>query len=300
MTIKPPNPPEYPPEDQESEQVDYPSNEWPFRDLGKNKSRKGGKHGANNKNRHRVFVKWILQTFPQEVQSSTFHPSDPETDAVHSIPPLLTSLQTPTQGLVLDIAGGKGELSIRLSLCHSIQTILIDPRNEDLVQCFDKVIYKSLPKKWQQRITAHRLVHENFIADQLQQRTLQIQESFSIDRVETCPQLGWAVEHAVLLIGLHADGATEDIVDVALKYRKPFVVVPCCVFPNFTAPRWLQTVGPSGIQKVPVRNHAQFCDYLLQKDSHFQKTTLGFEGRNIAVWWDGKCCDPDLQLISQR
>ena len=33
-----------------------------------------------------------------------------------------------------------------------------------------------------------------------------------------------------LIIGMHPDQATEPIVDMALKYLKPFAVVPCCVF----------------------------------------------------------------------
>ena len=33
-----------------------------------------------------------------------------------------------------------------------------------------------------------------------------------------------------LLIGMHPDQATESIVDMALKYQKPFAIVPCCVF----------------------------------------------------------------------
>jgi hypothetical protein len=33
-----------------------------------------------------------------------------------------------------------------------------------------------------------------------------------------------------VIIGMHPDQATEAIVDMALKYRKPFAVVPCCVF----------------------------------------------------------------------
>ena len=33
-----------------------------------------------------------------------------------------------------------------------------------------------------------------------------------------------------MLIGMHPDQATEPIIDMALKYQKPFAVVPCCVF----------------------------------------------------------------------
>ena len=33
-----------------------------------------------------------------------------------------------------------------------------------------------------------------------------------------------------MLIGMHPDQATEKIIDMGLKYQKPFAVVPCCVF----------------------------------------------------------------------
>ena len=33
-----------------------------------------------------------------------------------------------------------------------------------------------------------------------------------------------------VIIGMHPDQATESIVDMALKYHKPFAVIPCCVF----------------------------------------------------------------------
>ena len=38
------------------------------------------------------------------------------------------------------------------------------------------------------------------------------------------------VQDAPAIVALHPDEATESIVDVCVKYQKPFVVVPCCVF----------------------------------------------------------------------
>jgi len=35
---------------------------------------------------------------------------------------------------------------------------------------------------------------------------------------------------AHFVVGLHPDEATEAIVDGALRHRRPFAVVPCCVF----------------------------------------------------------------------
>ena len=95
-----------------------------------------------------------------------------------------------------------------------------------------------------------------------------------------------AIENCTLMIGMHADSATECIVDVALRHHKPFVVVPCCVFPNIFQQRHI--LRNAGGTKVPVRTYEQFCDYLCQKDSRFRTDILPFEGRNVAIWWDGK------------
>ncbi|CAL1131570.1 unnamed protein product, partial [Cladocopium goreaui] len=38
------------------------------------------------------------------------------------------------------------------------------------------------------------------------------------------------VRRSAALVALHPDEATEAVVDAALALRKPFLVVPCCVF----------------------------------------------------------------------
>jgi hypothetical protein len=40
------------------------------------------------------------------------------------------------------------------------------------------------------------------------------------------------VSSSTLLIGLHPDECTEDIVNVALRCNKSVAIVPCCVFPS--------------------------------------------------------------------
>jgi len=32
------------------------------------------------------------------------------------------------------------------------------------------------------------------------------------------------------LVGMHPDEATDMIIDIGLRYNKPFAMVPCCVF----------------------------------------------------------------------
>ena len=105
----------------------------------------------------------------------------------------------------------------------------------------------------------------------------------------------------------HVPQATEPIVDLALRHGKPFAVVPCCVFPNLFPTRRTRGGGE-------VRDHAEFCEYLLQKDAAellgselgggpagaaaqrlggearlppIGEAQLGLEGRSTIIWWAG-------------
>merc|ERR1719203_1874307 len=68
---------------------------------------------------------------------------------------------------------------------------------------------------------------------------------------------------ASIIIGMHPDEATEDIVDFALKYNKSFAVVPCCVFPTLFPHRKLSC-------GKPVRYVEEFITYLLAKHPDIQ------------------------------
>lgn len=229
--------------------------------------RRSGRHGARNQHRHKSLAKWLLQTFPHlrleqgEEESQT------------------------QQQHVLDVAGGRGELAARLSMCHNLRVVMVDPREADVSSCFTTVVLPKLPNKWQNRIEQQMVGDPNFIDDKIKERVQQLVMNFYDDAIEHSPELQAAVQSASLIIGMHADGATEAIVDAALKYGKPFVVVPCCVFPRLFSQRYL--IQDDG-SKVRVRSHEQFCQYLLAKDERFIREVLPFEGRNIGIWWDGK------------
>lgn len=234
------------------------------------------RHGSRNQHRHKLLMKYLLEKFP-----SSFR--DAQDSSSHHI---------------LDVAGGKGELTARMTLCHSTNVVLVDPRVADVLKVFQNTVFRSLPKKWQEKISAQ---DSKDIAKKLDERFKQLIMNFPMDgskdfdivkELEKNYDLLQAVENCTLMLGIHADGATESIVDIALHYRKPFMVVPCCVFPNLFKDRMV----PSGIDEdtfIPVRNHEQLCHYLARKDSHFTIETLPFEGRNIAICWDGTKKDGD-------
>lgn len=69
-----------------------------------------------------------------------------------------------------------------------------------------------------------------------------------------------------------APQATELIVDAALKYGRPFAVVPCCVFPRLFPHR------------PEVRTTAAFCDYLLRKGAGLEVGFLPVVGRNKVIF----------------
>ena len=257
-------------------------------------NRKSDRHGARNQDRHKHFAKWILDKFPHIVRECSSSSSSTFDEA------------TMTNRHVLDIAGGKGELSARLALCHSLRVVMIDPRPADVASVYLNSVVPKLPKKWQHSLE-ERLKHTpSFIEDELDKRFSQLVTYFSVASDVICSDgdgvddfkvlfedeaVEKAVRNASLIIGLHADGATEAIVDAALRYNKPFVIVPCCVFPNLFRHRFIfveDDAGNGNEKKVAVRSHEQFCQYLLDKDDRFRQEELPFEGRNVAIWWDGK------------
>ena len=79
--------------------------------------------------------------------------------------------------------------------------------------------------------------------------------------------------------------AAEPIIDFAQRTRRPFAMVPCCVYPAEFPHRRL----PDGTW---VRNYEQLIEYLQSRSLHVRVATLPFEGRNQVVyctsWSDSK------------
>jgi len=229
-----------------------------------NKNKNNKRHGARNQHRHQQLCKWIMDHFP---------------------------IATPLQkgDLVVDVAGGKGELAARLTMCHQLHVLMIDPRLADLPTTFERTVLPKLPKRHQTRFQQRTTEHPDFLKDVLNERFQQLDIVFDESTVESNSVLQEALRNCQLIIGMHADGATECIIDVALQFQKPFLVIPCCVFPNLFQQRTVMDIDEdTGVEKrVQVRSHDQFCRYLLAKDKRFRQVVLPFEGRNVAILWDG-------------
>lgn len=83
---------------------------------------------------------------------------------------------------------------------------------------------------------------------------------------------------ASIVVGMHPDQAAEHIVRFAQGARKPFAVVPCCVYALEFPRRRLE----DGSQ---VKSYEELLEYLVSRDPiHIKMAELPFEGRNKVVY----------------
>jgi len=156
-------------------------------------------------------------------------------------------LENIKKGFVLDIAGGKGLVSFFLTTVYGIRCKIIDPRGA------------SLPKSRRK---------------ELKKKKIQIEEDRKMFTLDTCDEL---IKGCSLIVGMHPDEATVDIVDVALAKKINFAVVPCCVFHNKFPDRKLK----SGKEVVEYPDIIQF---ILEKDSSLKIDFLNIKGRNKVIY----------------
>jgi hypothetical protein len=192
-------------------------------------------HGDNQAKsmRAKIFASWLIETFGEEYLREG--------------------------GGVLDVAGGKGKLSIELSVKGKIPSTVVDP----LVRKHGE---RLLPRE-AKRIRKAQAPHPSLVAKPFNQTTF----------LEECEGL---IVNSSICVGLHPDQPTEDILDLALRYKKPVAIVPCCVFPDIFQNRFM----PGGSGTTAVRTYEQFLDYLLAKDDRLQLESLPFEGRNKVIY----------------
>ena len=158
--------------------------------------------------------------------------------------------------MVLDVAGGKGELSLHLTLAGARVT-LVDPRKNS-----------GYLSKWQRKLL-RRSGRPPF----------DVTRSLFTDDAADDGSAALAAA-AALVVGMHPDEATEAIVDAAVARRLPFAVVPCCVFSRLFSERRLR----SG---ALVHTHAHLVSYLREKHPNVRTTQLPFAGKSTVVYCRG-------------
>ena len=173
---------------------------------------------------------------------------------------------------VCDVAGGRGEVAARLAHCHDVPVLLVEPREDvDLQATVMKKVAPRLPARYRAHLVAAGR------SERVDRRATVLRRYFpppaddgdAWEKIDACG----------VWVGLHADGATEAIAAEACKRGKSFAVVPCCVFPSY----FITRIVEGG---TPVKTTEELVAYLLEKHAHATKTTINFEGKNVAVALD--------------
>ncbi|KAF9360172.1 hypothetical protein BGX26_010311 [Mortierella sp. AD094] len=227
---------------------------------------------------------------------------------------------------ILDVAGGKGEISLFLTHMFGIRSTVVEPnmrrdkpyRRRNLMDVIKRQLDIEAGGDGQFfRVSRPSYAASSCLniedgaksgadAEEIESRDSETikehrrlkklrQSQFDVPRLSTLLGDRFAEEHsgilegASILIGMHPDQATEPIVAMALKHGKPFAVVPCCVFAHENPQRRLLSGGE-------VNTTVEFVQYLMEKASSYganvKKEFLPFDGMNIVVFCTADCNFP--------
>ena len=244
--------------------------------------------------RARVFVDWLVETFGAEALSRGSG--------------------------VLDVAGGRGDVSFELHTKRGVPCTLVEPRPRKLNRMQHKWLKARVRKEEAKNgrkeaknggeagngreedgngsdpATPPSRRTDAPIADDANVLCAQVREMFT-------PENWHKFEECSVVIGMHPDEATEAIVDFARARGKPFAVVPCCVFPAMFPDRRVRRedlsegkdggaaggVGddePDSFEPdsfVPVTERRQLVRWLAGK-TRGEVAYLAFEGANQVVY----------------
>ncbi|CAI5725922.1 unnamed protein product [Hyaloperonospora brassicae] len=200
-------------------------------------------HGKTGKQqRAQVFVKWLVETF--------------------GAPFLATG-----KGVV-DIAGGRGNVSFELWNKRRLPCTLVEPRPMKLTKQQHRYLHKQ--KKTQAQ-------HGDPNAPLTESLVPQVTALFNMDTFLERAEHVELITQASLLLGVHPDEATDSIVEVAIKFNKPFAIVPCCVFGQKFPNRRLA----DGSKVV---SYGDLIEYLVAKHPTIDKAFLPFDGKNLVLF----------------
>ncbi len=252
------------------------------------------RHGGasdNKRDQGDCVAEFLIQIMIESLQRSESQDgSNPSNDSEELRTKAIAALNQGTG--VLDAAGGSGYVSMALGI-KGIKSTVVDPRES----------VGKLPKR--DRKVWHRLLcgmptrnrdednevllcqpvvvpYDSVRAWFAKPPPQHVDTSFRHGDVESIPVCN--EEHDLLrncsaIVACHPDEATDAIVDLAIHQKIPFVVVPCCVFSRYFTYR--RKPGTN----LPVTTYEDLIDYLVSKnESNIQKTTLPFEGANVALW----------------
>jgi len=180
---------------------------------------------ANSSQRARVFANWIVDKFGFEF------------------------LKT---GKILDIGGGRGDLSFELGTKLGLECIVVDPRPQKMKRWQVKFIKKNP--------SCNKARHIQDIFDS---------SFFNRNSID--------IKTVNLIVGLHPDEATEPLVDTAVDLLISFCVIPCCVFSQDFPSRKLKNGN------TPT-SYEDFCEFLSEKTPGTEKELVPFIGKNRVLF----------------
>ncbi|KAH7488385.1 hypothetical protein PRIC1_007499 [Phytophthora ramorum] len=207
-------------------------------------------HGKTGKQkRAQVFVEWLVEMFGADFLASG-------------------------KGVV-DVAGGRGSVSFELWNKRRLPCTLIEPRPMKLSKMQHKYLKKQ-KKERKQTGEAEQHLTESLVP--------QVMTLFNTDSFLKSAETVQLVERASMLLGMHPDEATDSIFDVAIKFNKPFAVVPCCVFGQKFPERRLADGSK-------VLSYEDLVEYLIAKHPDIEKAFLPFDGKNLVLFRRSKPSD---------
>ena len=230
----------------------------------------GDPHGADAKRSSRerasVFAEWLVATYGADELGKA--------------------------GGVLDIAGGRGDISFELHTLRGIRCTLVDPR----AQRPRKHVIQYLRRHPGANVSPHVQAWVGESPSGIQRTAGEwprarrggasldtpalVEDGVEPDAsASSQAALAAAVAECSLLVGMHPDEATEWIVDTALRHGKPFAIVPCCVFGDRFLSAAERQSGSGGFEG--------FCQRLMAKDDRIVRSWLGFEGKNTVLFLPG-------------
>eukprot|EP00929_Paragymnodinium_shiwhaense_P087462 TRINITY_DN47637_c0_g2_i1.p1 TRINITY_DN47637_c0_g2~~TRINITY_DN47637_c0_g2_i1.p1 ORF type:complete len:493 (-),score=100.33 TRINITY_DN47637_c0_g2_i1:153-1577(-) len=219
-------------------------------------------HSAEGKKSHgqraAVFAEWLCKTYGEE--------------------------RLREQG-VLDVAGGRGDISFELAVKRKIPCIVIDPRcpggGEELQPARWEEMRLSKPQRSWLEANVPGLsgfpACQGYVAScPLTQCKAFVTKSCLDPAAAEHEAWKALVERCCVVVGLHPDQATGGVVDLALAYGKPFAVVPCCTFADDFPERQLDD--------RPVRTYDDLVEWLKLRDRDVKVDFLSFMGKNLVVF----------------
>ena len=203
---------------------------------------------------------------------------------------------------VLDVAGGRGDVSWELHTVRGVPCTLVEPRARKL---------NRLQHKWLRRevggvrrsggaetATRERKHSDVAVSDEGEDASRkesdvlcpQVRAEFGVDTWD-------AFAECSAVVGMHPDQATEGIMAFAKAHGKPFAIVPCCVFPALFPDRRVPADEPAEDRAedraesaplgkdagVPVTRLAQLVRYLA-RETGGKVARLDFQGANSVVY----------------